>query len=483
MPTIEEIKITDGSGFFTKKNFEWTGIKPFSIITGINGSGKTKLLEYIDGSSVLTENHLIRYIETNYKPPLEKHANELESKYTYKFNQIGDIYEVLQKADTSTRESWSNNKSAIKKNVIKHIDYMILDGIIKQRIKFNQDSTKQREELDRVDKYQELYDMSVLLPSDPTKDQPWDRIDRILNNFEIKVRIDRSNLNAQLRFLRLNTEEKTEIGVELNELSSGEKVAFSLALWTWGNAEGQKTEVLLVDEFDAHLNPSISQKFIQIIKTYFVEMGVQVIMTTHNPSTVSFAKELGASIIWMEDGRVSPKMDYENIIHTLSNGLIDIYNLLDETQLLIGNREKTVIYTEGKTDKKHIESAIKALNFEEKFENYFVFACTSASTVPFFISLPTGQSKRIALLDSDKAGKSAETEINKRNTKKIEEGKYKITFVSDEENKVIEDLFSLEIRNDGAENKSNFADYMARPENLTKANFLGFKPLLEKILS
>jgi AAA15 family ATPase/GTPase len=52
-----------------------------------------------------------------------------------------------------------------------------------------------------------------------------------------------------------------------------------------------------VDEFDAHLNPSIAEKFIEVIQTYFVNKGVQVIMTTHSPSTVAFAKEHNKNIL------------------------------------------------------------------------------------------------------------------------------------------------------------------------------------------
>ena len=47
----------------------------------------------------------------------------------------------------------------------------------------------------------------------------------------------------------------------ISNLSSGEKVAFETALWSWGNSEGQRSEILLIDEFDSHLNPSIAEKF------------------------------------------------------------------------------------------------------------------------------------------------------------------------------------------------------------------------------
>jgi DNA repair ATPase RecN len=234
------------------------------------------------------------------------------------------------------------------------LDYSIIDGIIKERKKITDDIIACRNELDRLVLYKKNFKIDDLLPANKEDDQPWDRIDRILNAFGLLIRVDRMNLNAGLEFLRFTPSNNSETLLEIKQLSSGEKVAFALALWTWGNSKGQKTDILLIDEFDAHLNPSIAEKFIAVIKEYFVNLGVQVIMTTHNPSTVAYAKSAGADIIWMVDGLIDAEVTYENIIRDLSNGLIDINYLTEEMHLLIENRERCVIYTEGKTDRTHI---------------------------------------------------------------------------------------------------------------------------------
>ena len=293
--------------------------------------------------------------------------------------------------------------------VIESLDYLIIDNIIQERNEFQHDVQEFIEGLEKIGVYEDSDNINDLLPENIEQDKPWDRIDRILKDFGLSIRVDRVNLNAGLGFRRLIPANKpaksSEATLEMKDLSSGEKVIFALALWTWGNSKGQKTDVLIVDEFDAHLNPSIAEKFISTIKKYFVDLGVQVIMTTHNPSTVAFAKNAKADIIWMEDGIINPEMTYESIIRELSNGLIDINHLTEETQLLIEYRERCIIYTEGKTDRRHIKSAIVALDRQNDFENHYVFGCTGADTIPFFISLYTGQGRRIALLDSDTKGK------------------------------------------------------------------------------
>jgi len=47
---------------------------------------------------------------------------------------------------------------------------------------------------------------------------------------------------------------------------------------------------------------------------------------------------------------------------------------------LIKNSKKCVLYTEGKTDKKHILRAIKALKMVEDFKDIFIFGCTWGSS-------------------------------------------------------------------------------------------------------
>lgn len=84
MTKIKSITIDAQEGFFSKKDFKWLDISGFSVIAGVNGSGKTKLLDWISKNRIFNQKHLIRYVDINYKPPLEKYANVIESQYHYK---------------------------------------------------------------------------------------------------------------------------------------------------------------------------------------------------------------------------------------------------------------------------------------------------------------------------------------------------------------------------------------------------------------
>jgi predicted ATP-dependent endonuclease of OLD family len=64
-----------------------------------------------------------------------------------------------------------------------------------------------------------------------------------------------------------------------------------------------KTSLLLLDELDAYLNPVMSKMFIEIVNDILVKkFKIQVIMTTHSPSTVAYTPE--ENLFWMENGKI-----------------------------------------------------------------------------------------------------------------------------------------------------------------------------------
>ena len=78
----------------------------------------------------------------------------------------------------------------------------------------------------------------------------------------------------------------------LDKLSSGEKILMSLCLATFNKALGQRQpRLLLFDELDAVLHPSMISGLLAGLKNHFVSNGTQVIMATHSVTTVSLLKE------------------------------------------------------------------------------------------------------------------------------------------------------------------------------------------------
>lgn len=76
---------------------------------------------------------------------------------------------------------------------------------------------------------------------------------------------------------------------QLSELSDGEKSIISLTLASFNEAGRNIEKILLLDEFDNTLNPSLIEAFYKVIEEFFIKRDVLVIIVTHSPATISLA--------------------------------------------------------------------------------------------------------------------------------------------------------------------------------------------------
>lgn len=77
--------------------------------------------------------------------------------------------------------------------------------------------------------------------------------------------------------------------LNFNDLSTGEKVMFKLLVTIFSNKENliTKPDLILLDEIDSGLHPSLMKKFIGYINDMFIkQLDIKVFMTTHSPTTV-----------------------------------------------------------------------------------------------------------------------------------------------------------------------------------------------------
>jgi predicted ATPase len=125
---------------------------------------------------------------------------------------------------------------------------------------------------------------------------PWDFVNRILADARLDFEIDYPVEYSATRFTPQLC--KTTSGAELqfSQLSSGERILMSFAFCLYYLAdtrqELQRPKLLLFDEIDAPLHPSMSRQLMDTIQGSLVkEQGVNVILATHSPSTVAVTPE------------------------------------------------------------------------------------------------------------------------------------------------------------------------------------------------
>lgn len=189
---------------------------------------------------------------------------------------------------------------------------------------------------------------------------PWELVNEILEkaNLPYKVKEPKAK-NRDFTYRFSLTDTKSNIEISANDLSSGEKVLMSLALAIYNTSEGaSKPDLLLLDEPDAPLHPQFSKLFIDTLYQTIVEKaGVNVIITTHSPSTVAMAPDNTVFEISRETKTPNP-ISNTYAVEILTSGL---------DYLKVKNENRKQIFVESKYDVLYYQKIHQILSRRKKF--------------------------------------------------------------------------------------------------------------------
>ena len=314
--------------------------------------------------------------------------------------------------------------------------------------------------------------------------------------FKYEVQEPKEQANENLRPIINHI--KTKEQVFFSNLSSGEKVLMALTLFLF-QAKNNKyfPKILLLDEIDATLHPSMCRNLIKTLKENIVNKGTKIIFATHNPSTISFCDE-STDGIFVKNGEEVRQVSKELAVDVLSDGIMTLnkgIKIFDQ----IFKSELTVI-SEGKNNK-HIVHALDVLKYKNDKVSFYPFEDKAGgkgvSNLLGLFNLIKDldfQSKVLFVFDWD--SKNVKEEIE--DTKKV----FKFRFDKNEDNKIackgIENLYSsrlfegdfVKIITTGADKslapntfneneKDAFFEYIK--EKKEPETFINFKPLIEHI--
>jgi len=278
------------------------------------------------------------------------------------------------------------------------------------------------------------------------------------------------------------------ITTSLDNISSGEQTLLAISLIIYKMRRNNiLPRVLLLDEVDSALHPSMIQRLLEVIKEIFIiEKGLKVILTTHSPSTVALYSADKVYIVENNEKLQIIPESRKAAIEILSEGFATLDGglmLLDQTL----EREISII-SEGLNtlylDKANSYFGSDNIKIIDKFEHRS--GKNQIKTLFEFFKLMKHKNKVIFVWDCD---------VNS----KLESSNNTFPFIFKknlENNKVttgIENLFSdklfkdefYEIRqkSDGGHhrslNKRKFADYILN--NGSEKDFANFKPLFDWI--
>jgi ABC-type molybdenum transport system ATPase subunit/photorepair protein PhrA len=180
----------------------------------------------------------------------------------------------------------------------------------------------------------------------------------------------------------------------LAELSDGEKAIISLCFASLSKVTERNAKILLLDEYDATLNPSLAERFFRVLDRFFVQRGVLVVLVTHSVTTVALAPETASFYEVFRPGSAERvlRVDRENYselrqvtsayyaevkdqdarVIELQAQNLELRGLADRLTIEVSGLTRPMVITEGPTDVLHLETALSELGFLESLDiNFF----------------------------------------------------------------------------------------------------------------
>lgn len=194
---------------------------------------------------------------------------------------------------------------------------------------------------------------------------PWEEVNSLLKSYGFQHQMLPPSINDDPRatngYIAHIVNSNQEI-ISVGELSSGEKVIIALLLSAYAAQQKQNKifqvdvpEIILFDELDAHLHPSMTRMMFDVLQKSIVEkLSSRVIITTHSPSTVALAPEESIYKLNPNPAHTLQPISRAAACRDLSEGFIQ---LMDGSQVVI---------VEGKDDPlfyRAIERALRSNNF------------------------------------------------------------------------------------------------------------------------
>ncbi|WP_432773696.1 AAA family ATPase [Francisella salimarina] len=478
-------------GYRSIETFKETEINSFSIFTGVNGSGKTHILEgltngsiqiegvakenivYFNFSSFLLKNQprasnvnisqlktqawnlfsnqkqkfaridgqikslLNGKVQFFYKASINEIKEEKEGLYKSLVQQADNLIvsfvknnpkqlALLSSAFHSTDKPFSEilEEDFIEKLSVSSIDYQLLDNLSEVFLEY-----KKKLVLSRLDKVNGGYELSDEEIDKLEKDSPWNLINSIFGSYDLEHRVSEPSLLAGDLISNPNSSFQVElkvqdVSIQFEQLSSGEKILVALAVTIFQNDKTKFPELILLDEIDATLHPSMIKKTLDVIKDVFIRKGSKVIMATHSPTTIAHAPEKSIyEIIKGSCENKIVKIDKNKALDILTNGFATLNEAKLVFENILSSGKNVILFTEGKTDITHIKTAKEKLNITDL--DFDVFTCDCADKLKqFLMGIPNGlaqDKKIIGIFDYDQEGiKSAKGLGNQ-----IQDGAYK----------------------------------------------------------
>ncbi len=250
------------------------------------------------------------------------------------------------------------------------------------------------------------------------QNKPWDFVNQVLETAGFHFAVEPPDFWDTEQFeyrIRLRNKQ-TEDTVSIQDLSTGERVLFALALVRYKAERQTKVfpKLILLDEPDAPLHPQMSQGLIDVITGIFVEQyKTRIVMSTHAPATVALSPKDSIYVVRPE---AKPERltsfthtTKQEALNVLSSGFIAYSGDEMKSRIRIDIQEagnKPLLFVEGPTDKHIIQVAWQKIRLDTELP-FRIIDCGNANQVSQIIraiNIEHLHEKNMAIFDFDKEG-------------------------------------------------------------------------------
>lgn len=352
-----EITSSDGKFYKSIRNITWKDIPDFAVLTGTNGSGKTQLLEllafFFSGTippefgappwpmQINIQGLDLSPADVGFVPSGGRFSGSPGVTLAQMVNQKQQYRNQFQQPHNFRNDYTQNSKyhrfaRHFGNTRIQNVDQSELDRILGDDFSFMLDDLDVSAALAyvfvahrlRMLQRMERDNLGFVGPEKPLGPAPWDVVNESLAAAGFPYKATTPINTGLLGYYTLEfTDTKTGLKVKASDLSSGEKVLLQLILWLFtATKSGNFPKLLLLDEPDAHLHPSMTRQFLDALVEVLVRKhGVKVIMTTHSPSTVALSPDDAVFVMERGEAEIKAHVGRPEAVNLLTAGLVTVF--------------------------------------------------------------------------------------------------------------------------------------------------------------
>lgn len=441
------------------EQFSPVEIPNFVVLTGVNGAGKSHLIEAIEQGHVATEGldnpNIVHFNYTNFRLSNESAFNgqqlASEREQAWQFYQthiqpkaqswrskLGPEYvDVRSECVSENKPFWSTARNKLNEykdhfrrfmagsnmrgnhqaqgiyslaksipysiDEIEHDDfielykpYQFTNGLLPNQlgkifwdyyVKYRHNQLNAFENEKNGKNYRALSEQDFITAHGH---KPWEVVNEILATFDtLKYRVNSpegSDIFSSFQ-LKLQHIEKPDLEIDFSNLSSGERILMALVASVYKSSSDRLfPDLLLLDEVDASLHPSMMRNMLDVIEKIFLKQGVRVILVSHSPTTIALAPEEAIFVMNRNGPDRIQKKSKEDALSVLTEGFATIeqgLRIFDQ----VAQFEVTII-TEGHNDaiiRRALElfgvngaevlGGVRAITGEKQLRTIFDFFC------------------------------------------------------------------------------------------------------------